>query len=506
MTQYVPPKLSLGTLDYSTSECADSEAEYMANLMAEALNIASGPVNVFPLLGVHSQGSSLDMALGYPLSSGTPSGYTVASAFNSDDSSWRSVQQGTDVMNVPAYIGYNFGTKKAPTTANPDRERYFPSALVRKKISSIRIKQGIDARNRATQVKVEASDDGIEWHRVDIINLPNTEQVVTVGIHSTAAYNNWRLVPTLFNGVASSFQWEVVDLRFLEASQMSLETIEDYTLLENRDRSYSRTSMLLKCSYDLLDVQTELAKFGISLPQTYIFTCSFAAMVQTLGRPVIVGDIVELPGEVQYDHKLRPVRKWLEVTDCSWSTEGYTLNWKPQLYRFYAQPILPSVEHRDILGVPHQANTEQSDADFLVEVPPQDDLATKSTEAIVQTMKDRLPQTGSDIQDMAESGDDFEGADKDPYGQDALPPDGEAFTYGDQLPSVDGLVNGHYHRQTYSQVTSSLRPPDRLLKWNSSTGRWSVVEVNLRGIPESHKKSIGKILASATAKAPDEKL
>ena len=500
---YIPPDQCIGTLDYSTNECADSEAAYIANLMAEALNIAAGPVNIFPLLGVHNQGSTIDQTgEGYPLSSGTPSGYNVLDAFNVNDASWKSIQTGSSVLT--SFIGYDFGTKKAW------QKRYQAPAPVRKKITTIKIRQGLDARNRATQVRIEASDDGITWIRIDAANLPNTDSMVLINVRATAEYNKWRIVPTYFNGVAANFQWEVVELHLNEATQLSLDNIEDYVLLENRDRAYCRTSVFLKCTYDLLDVQTELAKFGINLPQTYIFTVSFAQMVKILGRPVVVGDIVELPGEVQYDAQLRPVRKWLEVTDCSWSTEGYTLNWKPNLYRFYAQPILPSVEHKDILGLPGVVNSTQTDDDYLINGLLLNQQAYESTAAIKQASEDAVPQDGSDPADL-QSGmslkkipGSYDG--RDIYAEDAIPPNGENYTVGDALPGPVGLVDGHYHRQTYSAVPSAIRPAERLLRWYAGIGRWKVIEVNKRSVPESHKKTMASIMLNTSSVPPDRKL
>lgn len=506
--KYVPPDFCKGTADYSTSECADNEANYIAGLMAESLNMAAGPVNVFPLLGIHNQGSTLDQpGDGFPISGGTPSGYNALMAFSVADDGWRSVQLGAAVLTAPAYIGYDFGTKKAWTAIGPAQERYFPTAPVRKQISTIKIRQGVDPLNRASQVRIEASDDGVTWNRVDVVNLPNTASLVTAGVRSTAAFNKWRLVPIFFNGVASSSQWEVVELHLLESTQLSLDNIEDLVYLENRDRAYCRSSVMLKCTYDLLDVQTELAKFGINLPQTYIFTVSFADMVKILGRPVVIGDIVELPGEVMYDPNLRPVRKWLEVTDCGWSTEGYTLNWKPNLFRFYAQPIMPSVEHKDILGLPGQTNQTQSDGDILSQGFLQNDQAYDSTKVIEQESSDAVPQTGEDPQDI-QSGRPFNGPDgaydgNSLYVEDALPPNGEAFTSGDTLPPGNTVVDGHYHRQTYTNVRQEIRPGDRLLRWNATKGRWIVIEVNTRATPESHKKTIASILASGNKFNPD---
>lgn len=361
---------------------------------------------------------------------------------------------------------------------------------------------------RATQLRIEATDDGVSWHRVDVVNLPDTSSLVSVGVNSVAGYNKWRLVPTFFGGVASNQPWEVIELHLLEETQLSLDNIEDFVLLENRDRAYCRSSTLLKCTYDLLDVQSELARFGITLPQTYIFTCSFADMVRIVGRPVVIGDIVELPGEIQFDPNLKPVRKWLEVTDTGWSTEGYTQNWRPNLFRFYAQPILPSIEHKDILGVPGQVNADQSDDDFLLQNL-QNDQAFSVLDAIKQESRDLVPQTGEDPQDIQSgkpligSGD-YDG--NDLYAEDALPPNGIGFTVGDKLPDVGTILDGHYHRQTYSSIDPSLRPPDRLLRWFESNKKWKVVEVNTRDTPESHKKTIARIMSSSSKIRPDGKV
>jgi len=512
---YTPPVTANppGTLDYSTGDCAQHESDYIGALMAEALHAAAGPVNVFPLLGVQSQGSTIDqIGSGYPLSSGTLGGYNVADGFNVNSASWRSVQTGAAVLTTPSFFGYDFGTKKAwsaiGATGNA-AERYQPGEPVRKKISTIKIKQGALKVNRAAQLRVEASDDGTTWKRIDVVIVPDSTDLVTIGVNAHAAFNKWRLIPIFFNGVATNDSWEVVELQMLEVNQVSLDNVEDYILLENRDRSYLKTSTLLKCQYDLLDVQTELAKFGINLPQTYIFTCSFVSMIQALGRPVIMGDIVELPGEVQYDHNLLPVKKWLEVTDTGWSTEGYTMNWKPQLFRFYAQPILPSVEHKDILGLPGQVNALQTDADSILNGFLTDDMANKASDAIQQAAADAVPQTGSDPQDI-QSGKPLLGPNgaydgRDLYVQDAIPPNGLPYTIGDSLPDTTGLADGSYHRQTYTNVRADIRPPDRLLRWDLPAVRWRFVEIDTRMVPESNKKTIASIMASPNRVAPDNK-
>src|ERR1017187_4336355 len=202
---YVAPNYCRGTFDLSTSDCAEVDSNYQASLMAESLSIAAGPVNVFPLLGVQNQGSTLDQpGDGFPISSGTPSGYNALNAFNVTSIGWQSIQTGSGVTSAPAFIGYDFGTKKAWELIGAPQERYFPTMPVRHQISTLKIKQSSNSARRATQLRVECSDDGIEWKRVSVLTVPNTDQLVTLGINSNAGYNKWRIIPTFFTGVATN--------------------------------------------------------------------------------------------------------------------------------------------------------------------------------------------------------------------------------------------------------------------------------------------------------------
>jgi hypothetical protein len=186
------------------------------------------------------------------------------------------------------------------------------------------------------------------------------------------------------------------------------------------------------------------------------------------------------------------------------------LNWKPNLYRFYAQPILPSVEHKDILGLPGVVNSKQTDDDFLLQGLLMNQQAQESTEAIKQYSEDAVPQDGSDPQDM-QSGmslkqlpGSYDG--RDIYSEDAIPPDGAPYTVGDALPAFSGITDGHYHRQTYSAVPLVIRPAERLLRYDGTIGRWKVVEINKRSTPESHKKTMASMMANGMSQPPDRKL
>lgn len=506
---YVAPDLCVGDLDLSTGACADNDSLFIQALEAEALSIAAGPINIFPLLGVYNQGSTIDITgSGYPLSSGTPSGFNVSNAFNTDSSSWKSIQQGIDVITVPAYIGYDFGTKKTsvpqqaitPTAPASTTDRYDPPAPIKKMIRSIKLQQGDQPTSRASQVRIEASNDGISWIRIDVVNLMNVVDLVTYAVKQSAIYRMWRVIPLLFNGIASNSSWEVIQLQLLEENQLSLTDIEDITLMENRDRAYSTTSICMKAQYDLLDIQTDLSRFGIDIPQQYIFTVSFALLVQALGRPVVIGDIIEIPGETQYDTQLRPIRRWVEVTDTAWATDGYTPNWKPSLMRFYGQPLLPSMEHRDVLGTTNDKIAE-TDADFLSGQFQLSTIANDATESIIQDASDAVPETGSDGLQLASgtptSGIQGESDQRQPYVEDGLPPDGLPYTEGLSMPPINMVNDGDYFRLNYPE---NLKLPSRLFQWSAVKNRWVFKEMDRRGTYESYRPSLSKIMSSTGRK------
>lgn len=508
--KYVPPELCVGQLNLSTGECAQLDSAFQEAAVAEAIQIAGGPLNVFALLGIHNQGSTIDLiGEGFPLSSGTPAGWNVNDAFDVNDDSWKSIQQGLAVITAPAYLGYDFGTKKTKVpmpayTPGPDpqvtSDRYAPPAPIKKHVRTIKLKQGDDPLSRASQVRVEASNDGVNWIRVDVVNLMNVPDLVTYGIKSSSEYEMWRLIPLMFNGISANLSWEVIQLQMLEDNQISLNDIQDKVLMENRDRAYSQASVCLKAQYDLVDVQTELTRFGIDLPQQYVFTLSFAQMVRALGRPIVIGDIIEVPGEIQYDTQLNPIRKWLEVTDTSWSTEGYTPNWKPTLYRFFAQPILPAMEHRDVLGTPAD-RFAQSDDEFLSGQFHLNIQAHESTEDIVQQASDDVPERGSDGLELASAvplthirGDSDQ---RQLYVEDGLPPDGLPYTEGPDLPTPGSSADGAYHRLTYPE---NLKIPARLFQWSLVKNRWIFKEQDKRGGYESYRPSLSTMIKSNNGK------
>jgi len=503
--------LQLPTWSMTGNPCAEFDANYAAANAAEALEVAGAPVNIFPLLGIHNQGSTVDLTgEGWALSSGTPAGFDASSAFNNDGLVWRSVQTGFDVVSSPAFIGYDFGTVRNKLNTG---DRYSSHATTKLHITTIRIKQSADPEMRVTQVRVERSDDGVNWVRADVVNVPNTDQLETIGLRQSAPSNKWRLIPVMFSGVAVGKPWEVEEVEMLEMTTTSLTTIQDATLLENRDRQYSQISTMIKAHYDLLDVQSELSRFGIDIPQQYIFTVSYDVMVKKLGRPVVIGDILELPSEKQYDYNLHAVKKWLEVTDAGWSTDGYTPNWQPILFRFYAQPMNSTMENRDLIqGVGDLSDI--TDSQFMMDDFPIEISTTRTMEVNSKEALAAVPLTGADNTDFQETSilvtlPDAAGntitkeipivAPTDVYTEDGLPPNNLPYTEGLNYPA--NPKDGDYHRLVYE---ASYQIPPRLFQWSMRKNKWIFKEQDKRQLYSSHKPSMRKILSSGNKKDLNE--
>ena len=492
--KYVPPPLHFGDWDLNSYSGDHADTYYAEDLAAEALQIAGAQINVFRMLGVHEQGQLQDLTgAGNPLSSGTAGGYVLADAFTSSTAGWESLQVGPSVLS--SFIGYNFGTLKTASGS----EQYNPSQPIRQEITSINIQQGPNPQNRVLQARIERSDDGgVTWLRADVVNLPNTAELELISVKQSGPSQMWRIVPLMFAG-GSSDGWIVVQVQMMNYTQTNLGNIEDLIFLENRDRDYANISIQLRGHYDLIDVETELTKFGIDLPQQYLFTVSYARMVTLLGRPVVIGDIIELPSEAQYDNNLIKVRKWLEVTDTTWSTEGYAPGWRPILYRITATPAIASQENMSLFKS-DKGYTTLTDDQFMVSDSPLNQLVQEANEIIIKTAEEEVPLTGSDTTGLRSgmpliwTDDHLRGKydGRDYSVEDGLPPNNQAYTEGTSFPTSPS--NEDYFRMNY---TSDTYLPPKLYQWNQVKNRWIYLETDRRLQQSSYKPSMRRLIDSS---------
>jgi len=501
----------------STSTCSDFQLTkfddtcFINGVIEEHLNIGAADMLVYKLLGVHEQGELIDLVgNGNPISSGAAINFPAKNAFTTFVTEWRTLQKGQGIIDS-GYIGYDFGSIKLPN----GRERYGVDTSVNNSISTIKIKQGNNSQNRVTRARIERSFDGFKWFGAAVIELPDDNCLNTIHFRASVANRYWRIRPIAFNGSSNDY-WAVQALEMMDYSLTQLNNIEDHIWLENRNRDYSEEAVLLKGTYDLLDSTTDLSRFGIELPNQQMYIqMSFSAMVAGLGRPVVIGDIFEVPSETQYNSKLEPIKKYMEITDVGWSTEGFTPGWIPTILRLVAMPMLGTPETADIFGGLEETPDESGlvkygllDLDGIRGEQPQVQDLSETTHAIQSEAITNTPELGSDMADIQE----FDQHQRDVvkeqtganlgiissnknqlYVEDALPPNHLPYTEADEFPDLP--KNGDYHRLTYNQVGTNIAP--RLFRWSNAKDRWIWIETDLRKAHNEQKPILSEFLASS---------
>lgn len=470
-----------GTFDLTNTE----DLEYINNLGQEALQLGGAKINVFKLLGIHEQGQLVDLAgNGTGISSSFQTNFPPANVFNVSLPEWKSGEKGDQVIQK-SFLGYDFGPIKFEPTG---RNKYGIDTKVKYHITTIKIKQACDSNNRITKARVEYSLDGSKWFGADIINLPDNNDLNQISLKSSAPARYWRLRPLAFNG-GTNDSWKVHELQLIDYRSTDLNVLQDEMgFLEARDRDYDHNSIQLRAYYDLIDVQTELSRFGIELPSQQLYMqFNFIATVQSLGRPLVIGDILEIPSEAQFSAELKKILKYLEVTDVAWSTEGYTPGWQPTMLRIVAQPMLASQETLDIIG--DFAPSVDETGLFDIDDSNHSDL-TDQNNAMESAACTNLPQSGQDsiniehfsqeeIEAAADQGFDISKLSTNPnalYVEDGIPPNGEPYTEGDEYPQ--NPTDKQYHRLTYSHVNDEI--PPRLYQYSIAKGRWVFCETDRR--------------------------
>jgi len=133
--------------------------------------------------------------------------------------------------------------------------------------------------------------------------------------------------------------------------------IEDLFLLENRDRSYSQDIYEMRGVYNAQDIDFDLSQFGLFLNNDTLFiTFHYNFMIDTIGRKLMNGDVLELPNLKDYhplDEDLaKAIPKYYVIQDAAFASEGFSQTWLPHLWRVKATPLVGAQEYKDILDKP----------------------------------------------------------------------------------------------------------------------------------------------------------
>lgn len=133
--------------------------------------------------------------------------------------------------------------------------------------------------------------------------------------------------------------------------------IQDLLFLENRDRVYDKNIYRLRGHYNVQNLDFDLSQFGLFLNNDIIFiNVHYNDMIDIVGRKLMVGDVLELPHQLDYNplSETIPValKRFYQITDANFSSEGYTQTWYPHLWRIKCEPLFNSQEFQDILKEP----------------------------------------------------------------------------------------------------------------------------------------------------------
>ena len=288
------------------------------------------------------------------------------------------------------------------------------------------------------------------------------------------------------------------------------QNIQDLLFIENRDRKYDTSVYTMRGIYQRQDQDFDLSQFGLFLQTGTIFmTFHLRDMVDTIGRKIMAGDVLELPHLKDYDSQIGDVpaalKRYYVVGDCSFASEGFSQTWWPHLWRVKLNPLVDSQEYKDILN----NIKEDTDNDGIEDTPIAEIISTydkyiEINDSVIADAEASVPKSGYDtsglyIKPLTEDGRlgtissntadddtelnttfvDTETADDAPLGPDkkikgyltgdGLAPNGLPLGIGIEFPGAP--VNGDYFlRSDYL--------PNRLFRYDGR--RWVKIEDAVR--------------------------
>lgn len=485
--------------------------------VADQIQIGGADVNIYKLLGVHEQGLLQDLTGdGDAISGGHHPNFNAKNAFDLFNTEWRSSQLGKADILKYSYIGYDFGEIKLDN----NRVRYGIETFIKHNISRIKIKQGCNENNRVSKIRLERSHDGVRWYGAGVSDVVSCDGTVTIDFLSSVPSRYWRVRPLQFIGGDNDY-WSVQSLQMIQYEQTQIGNIQDKILMENRDRDYSELPLKLKGSYVPFDTQAFVSKWGISNNfnnEQYFIEFNWSEVIRVLGRPIVIGDILQLPSETQYSASLTPVLKYLTVTDVGWSPNGYSPQWIPLLVRIIAEPAIASPETRDIFGPmveKYDTDTGLSNTNDGADNKKYQDIFDID-HTIAAESNTQVPERGEDFANVQKfSKEVYEWQEKHAdvkiqnhdrprniWGQDGMPPNGEPFTQGDAFPPSP--KHGDYHRLTYTMIRQGI--PPRLYRYSDDKKTWVYLETDKRAYNSVIKPRLQEFINPETSSLtkPDE--
>ena len=136
--------------------------------------------------------------------------------------------------------------------------------------------------------------------------------------------------------------------------------IEDLLLLENRDRVYDPNVYIMRGVYRVQDIDFDLTQFGLFLNNDTLFiTFHYNDMIDTFGRKLMSGDVLEVPNLKDYNPLnaqgiVKALPKYYVIQDAAFASEGFSQTWLPHLWRVKATPMVNAQEFASITNQPFE--------------------------------------------------------------------------------------------------------------------------------------------------------
>lgn len=269
-------------------------------------------------------------------------------------------------------------------------------------------------------------------------------------------------------------QTDSTDLTQPSYATQSEMNIQDLLLLENRDRKYEENVYRMRGIYQVTDNAFDLTQFGLFLQTGTLFmTFHINDMIETLGRKIMNGDVLELEHLVDYE-TLDPsipaaLKRFFVVSDCTRAAEGYSPTWWPHLWRCKINPLVDSQEYKDILD---RMTVSPTNSTPLSEILSSYNQYIDINDAVVDQAEADIPASGYDTSALYHRSEDTKSPDFTVNGYltgNGVPPNGLPTTSGISFPN--NPVEGQYHLRTDYL-------PNRLFRYDGA--RWTKIEDSVR--------------------------
>lgn len=262
--------------------------------------------------------------------------------------------------------------------------------------------------------------------------------------------------------------------------------IEDLLYLENRNRKYDPDIYRLRGAYNVQDLNWDLSQFGLFIQgDTLYITWHYNDMIDTIGRKLMSGDVLEIPNLKDF-HPLDPnvpkgMPKYYVIQEGSFAAEGFSQTWMPHLWRTKAIPLVASQEYNDILK--RAMDEDNPGAGSLMDILSTHKKDLAINEAIVRQAEEEMPLSGYDVTKFFVLPTDEEGV---PVNPDTNSPKANGWTVGyltgdGEAPNglhVTPGINFPHSPQTGDFCLRLDYFPNRLFRFNGT--HWIRIEDNVR--------------------------